>query len=253
MRKFADKIVVVTGGGRGIGLAITRRFLKEGATVVVASRQACRANDFDERVLSYALDVTIEAQWEKMTGRIMDRYGRIDGLINNAGVYPSADIDRLSEEEMDKVLAVNLKGPLFGIKHVGRVMKTARKGSIVNIGSMDGVEGANARAAYVASKWGMRGVTRTAAMEYGPYGVRVNMVQPSAMDIAGSVRNRPNYDQVFSQVPLRRVGDPEELAAAVAFLCSDDASYISGAELKVDGGWTAGRYHQRDDVEPDTA
>ena len=76
-------------------------------------------------------------------------------------------------------------------------------------------------------------------MEYGPYGVRVNMVHPSAMDIAGSVRNRPNYDRVFSQVPLRRVGDPEELAAAVAFLCSDEASYISGAELKVDGGWTA--------------
>jgi 3alpha(or 20beta)-hydroxysteroid dehydrogenase len=177
---------------------------------------------------------------------VVARHGRVDALVNNAGIVHFSLIDQLTEQDLDRVLGVNLKGPLFGVKHVGRVMKAARKGAIVNISSVDGTRGANALSAYSASKWAVRGITRTAALEYGPHGVRINSVHPGGIDTAMGNPLRLRGDERnadYRLVPLQRIGEPEEVAAASLFLCSDEASYISGAELLVDGGWAAGHYH----------
>ena len=250
MNRLQDKIAIVTGAARGMGAATAKMFAREGATVIVAdvheSEGQTVANDLGSAVSFHRLDVSIESQWQELVATVMARHGRIDALVNNAGIVHFSLIDQLTEPDLDRVLGVNLKGPLFGIKHVGRIMKAARKGAIVNISSVDGTRGANALAAYSASKWAVRGITRTAALEYGPHGVRINSVHPGGIDTAmgnplqlrGTERNAD-----YRLVPLQRIGEPEEVAAASLFLCSDEASYISGAELLVDGGWGSGHYH----------
>ena len=155
-------------------------------------------------------------------------------------------IEDLTGEAMDRLLGVNLKGPIFGMKHCGKAMKAAGKGAIVNISSIDGIRTANGLGVYSASKWGLRGVTKTAALEYGPHGVRVNSVHPGGVDTAmGNPRAARGDDlnKDYGRVPLQRIGRPEEVAAASLFLASDEASYVNGAELLVDSGWNAGIYY----------
>lgn len=250
MNRLHDKIAIVTGAARGMGAATARVFAREGAMVIVADvyerEGQSVANELGDAASFHQLDVSIESEWQQLVEAVIARHGRIDALVNNAGVVHFSLIDQLTEQDLDRVLGVNLKGPLFGVKHVGRVMKAARQGAIVNISSVDGTRGANALAAYSASKWAVRGITRTAALEYGPHGVRINSVHPGGIDTAmgnplqlrGNERNAD-----YRLVPLQRIGEPEEVAAASLFLCSDEASYISGAELLVDGGWAAGHYH----------
>lgn len=250
MSRLHDKIAIITGAARGMGAATAKMFAREGATVIVAdvheSDGHAVANELGRAASFHRLNVSIESEWQELVAAVLARHGRIDALVNNAGIVHFSLIDQLTEQDLDRVLAVNLKGPLFGIKHVGRVMKDARKGAIVNISSVDGTRGANALAAYSASKWAVRGITRTAALEYGPHGVRINSVHPGGIDTAmgnplhlrGNERNAD-----YRLVPLQRIGEPEEVATASLFLCSDEASYISGAELLVDGGWAAGHYH----------
>jgi 3alpha(or 20beta)-hydroxysteroid dehydrogenase len=250
VNRLHDKIAIVTGAAHGMGAATARVFAREGATVIVAdvheSDGQSVANELSGAASFHRLNVSIESEWQELVAAVVARHGRIDALVNNAGVVHFGLIDQLTEPELDRVLGVNLKGPLFGVKHVGRVMKAARKGAIVNISSVDGTRGANALSAYSASKWAVRGITRTAALEYGPHGVRINSVHPGGIDTAmgnplqlrGDERNSD-----YRLVPLQRIGEPEEVAAASLFLCSDEASYISGAELLVDGGWAAGHYH----------
>jgi 3alpha(or 20beta)-hydroxysteroid dehydrogenase len=250
VNRLHDKIAIITGAARGMGAGTARMFAREGATVVLADVHEREgqsiANELGGAASFHRLNVSIESEWQDLVAVVMARHGRIDALVNNAGVVHFSLIDQLTEQDIDRVLGVNLKGPLFGVKHVGRVMKAARKGAIVNISSVDGMRGANALAAYSASKWAVRGLTRTAALEYGPHGVRINSVHPGGIDTAmgnplqlrGNERNAD-----YRLVPLQRIGEPEEVAAASLFLCSDEASYISGAELLVDGGWAAGHYH----------
>jgi len=250
MKRLHEKIAIITGAAHGMGAATARLFAREGATVIVAdvheSDGRSVANELGGAASFYRLDVSIESEWEKLVAAVIARRGRIDALVNNAGVVHFSLIDQLTERDLDRVLGVNLKGPLFGMKHVGRVMKDARKGAIVNISSIDGTRGANSLSAYSASKWAVRGITRTAVLEYGPHGVRINSVHPGGIDTAmgNPLRlsgNERNED--YRLVPLQRIGEPEEVAAASLFLCSDEASYISGAELLVDGGWGSGHYH----------
>jgi 3alpha(or 20beta)-hydroxysteroid dehydrogenase len=250
VNRVHDKIAIITGAAHGMGAATARMFAREGATVIVAdvheSDGQSVANALGGGASFHRLNVSIESEWQELVAEVVARHGRIDALVNNAGIVHFGLIDQLTEQDLDRVLGVNLKGPLFGVKHVGRVMKAARKGAIVNISSVDGTRGANALSAYSASKWAVRGITRTAALEYGPHGVRINSVHPGGIDTAmgnplqlrGDERNAD-----YRLVPLQRIGEPEEVAAASLFLCSDEASYISGAELLVDGGWAAGHYH----------
>ena len=250
MNRLQDKIAIITGAARGMGAATARAFVREGATVIVADLHESEGQALVEELGSAAsfhrLDVSSESEWQAVVAAVMARHGRIDSLVNNAGVLHFSLIDQLTEKDLDRVIGVNLKGPLFGIKHVGRVMQAARKGAIVNISSIDGMLGANALAAYSASKWAVRGLTRTAALEYGPHGVRINSVHPGGIDTAmGNPRRLSGAERNagYRSVPLQRIGEPEEVAAASLFLCSDEASYISGAEILVDGGWAAGHYH----------
>ncbi len=249
MNRLQDKIAIVTGAARGMGAATARLFAREGATVIVADLPSSDGAKLAAELGSASfqpLNVAIEAEWEKLTAAVIGRHGRIDALVNNAGILHFCAIEHLTEADLDRVLAVNLKGSFFGMKHVGGVMKTARRGAIVNISSIDGTRGANGVSAYIASKWAVRGLTKAAALEFGPHGVRVNSVHPGGIDTSmGNPRQLRGEERNadYERVPLQRIGEPEEVAAASLFLCSDEASYINGAELLVDGGWAAGCYH----------
>lgn len=233
-----------------MGAATARLFAREGATVIVADLPGSGGEALVAQIGAAAafhpLNVTSEAQWESLVSTVVGRHARIDALVNNAGIVHFGSIDSLTEQDIDRVFGVNIKGALFGIKHVGRVMKAAGKGAIVNISSIDGFRSANALGAYSASKWAIRGLTRTAALEYGPHGVRVNSVHPGGVNtVMGNPRqlSGKELNADYAGIPLQRIGEPEEIASASLFLCSDEASYISAAELLVDGGWSAGVYH----------
>lgn len=250
MGRVADKVAIITGGARGMGAETARLFVREGAKVVIADMLAAEgealAAEMGEAALFRKLDVTDEAQWQALAAEVEDRFGRIDALVNNAGVVAFVPIEEFTPELFDRVFSVNVKGTMLGMKHVGGVMKRRKTGAIVNISSIDGLRGANALMVYSASKWAVRGATKTAALELGPYGVRVNSVHPGGVDtVMGNPQGLGAAEKNFGyeRVPLQRIGEPAEVATASLFLCSDEASYISAAELSVDGGWSAGYYH----------
>jgi len=248
--RLEGKIAIVTGGARGMGAATSRLFAGEGADVIVADVLAdegeALAADLGTTARFQRLDVSDETSWAALVDEAMQRYGRIDALVNNAAVVAFAPLVELTAADIDRVLGINVKGTLLGLKHVGARMCAAGKGAIVNISSVDGLRGANSLALYSSSKWAVRGLTKTAALEFGPLGVRVNSIHPGGVNtvmgnpqgLEGAAKNAG-----YERVPLQRIGEPEEIAAASLFLCSDEASYIAGAELAVDGGWAAGYYH----------
>jgi 3alpha(or 20beta)-hydroxysteroid dehydrogenase len=166
-------------------------------------------------------------------------------LINNAGLVHFTPIEHFNPDDAEKILGVNTVGPMLGAKHVTPFMKAAQKGSIVNISSVDGLRGCNGLTLYTASKWALRGLTKSLAYELGTSGIRVNSLHPGGVNTPmGNARGLP-ADQLahaFCRVPLQRIGEPNEIANASLFLASDEASYITGAELAVDGGWGAGYY-----------
>jgi 3alpha(or 20beta)-hydroxysteroid dehydrogenase len=251
MAGVQGKIAIVTGGADGMGAATCRIFAERGATVVVTDVKeelgAKVAAEIDGGSVFKKLNVASEQDWIELVAFTMEKFGRIDALVNNAGIIHFCDIENMAEADFDRVLAVNVKGPMLGMKHVGKVMKKAGKGAIVNISSIDGYRGPNALGAYVASKWALRGLTKTAATEYGPYGVRVNSVHPGGVNtVMGNPMNKGanTVDEDYELVPLQRVGAPREIGEASVFLCSDEASYITGAELLVDGGWKSAVYHK---------
>lgn len=248
MGRLQDKVAIVTGGAHGMGAATCRLFAAEGAKVVVTDLDEAAGEALAQEIggAFMKLDVSNEADWERVVADTSARFGRIDVLVNNAGMLIFSTIEDMTGAQMDQLLGVNLKGPIFGMKHCGKVMKRQGKGAIVNISSIDGIRTANALGLYAASKWGLRGVTKTAALEYGHHGVRVNSVHPGGVDTAmGNPRQAKGDDlnSDYSRVPMQRIGRPEEIAAASLFLASDEASYVNGAELLVDGGWNAGIYY----------
>ena len=249
--RLQDKVAIITGGARGMGAATVRVFAREGAHVVIAdmaeAEGAALAAELGERATFHRLNVASEDDWIALVAAVLARHGRIDALVNNAGVLSCAPIEELRVEEIDRVLGVNLKGPMLGLKHVGRVMRQAGRGSVVNVSSIDGFRGANSLSLYSSSKWAVRGFTKTAALEFGPHGVRINSVHPGGVDTAmGNPQGQTGEErhENYGRVPLQRIGEPEEIAAASLFLCSDEASYVTGAELAVDGGWGSGYYHR---------
>jgi len=248
--RLQDKVAIVTGGARGMGAATSRLFAAEGAHVVIADvleeDGAALAAELGGKAMFQRLDVADEAAWTALVDAVMARHGRINALVNNAAVVMFAPIVELTAEQIDRVLGINVKGAMLGLKHVGQRMCAAGRGAVVNISSVDGLRGANSLSLYSSSKWAVRGLTKTAALEFGHQGVRVNSVHPGGVNtlmgnpqgLEGAAKNVG-----YERVPLQRIGEPEEIAAASLFLCSDDASYITGAELAVDGGWAAGYYH----------
>jgi NAD(P)-dependent dehydrogenase (short-subunit alcohol dehydrogenase family) len=252
MGRLDDKVAVITGAASGIGGACALRFAQEGARIAgldvndppAAHRDAVAKAASD--ALWARVDVRDEASIERAIGEVLARFGRIDLLVNAAGVAGFGAVDELDAAEWDRVVGINLKGTYLVSKHVVRPMKAQRAGSIVNLASIEGLEGFQSQAAYNASKGGVVVLTRNMAIDYGPSGVRVNCLCPGFIETPMTeVLKTPGLEGIREQFialhHLKRAGKPEEVAACALFLCSDDASFVTGHALVVDGGFTAGR------------
>ncbi|MFE6224958.1 glucose 1-dehydrogenase [Streptomyces sp. NPDC057854] len=239
---LTGKVALITGAARGMGEAEARLFTALGARVVLTDvREAegeATAASLGPAARFVRHDVTDEPSWAAAVAAALDAYGRLDVLVNNAAVYSTSPIVDEDPARLDTLLRVNLVGPFLGIRAAAPALRDSGGGSIVNISSQAGLQGIWGHGAYGAAKWGLRGLTKTAALELGPDRIRVNSVHPGA--IATAMTAHLGTDR-HPGAPLGRVGRPEEVARLVAFLASDDSSYLSGAELAVDGGASAGR------------
>lgn len=248
--RLAGKVAIVTGGARGIGAATVQLFVAEGARVLIADVNDAAGGQLAASLgdaACYAhLDVTDQAQWQTAIAAALARWQQIDVLINNAGVVSFHEIISHPIEEFRRVLDTNLFGTFLGTRLVGAEMVKRRSGAIVNVASVDGMKATNGASAYAASKWGVRGFTKAAALELGHRGIRVNSIHPGTVDTPmtnpGSVK-QDVFNTAFADVPLQRAGRDAEIAKACLFLASDEASYCNGSELAVDGGVLAGRYY----------
>ena len=250
MGRLSGKVAIVTGGARGMGAATSRLFVEEGAKVVIAdvleADGAKLAQELGAAALFQKLDVTDEANWSAVVAKAIAHFGKVDVLINNAGILLFKTLLETTKEDYLRVLQVNLMGMFLGLKAVAPHMIERGSGSIVNVSSTDGMKGANGLGAYCSSKWGVRGLTRVAAMEFGHKGVRVNSIHPGGIDtVMGNPyqESREEVNKRYGWVPLQRVGEPPEAARCSLFLASDEASYVCGAELAVDGGMLTGQYY----------
>jgi NAD(P)-dependent dehydrogenase (short-subunit alcohol dehydrogenase family) len=252
MTRLAGKVAVITGAASGIGAACARRFADEGARIAgldvndppAEHRAAIEAASGESHW--EPVDVRDEASIERAVGAVLARFGRIDALVNAAGVSGYGAVDEVDAAEWDRVLGINLRGTFLVSKHVVRAMKRQRAGSIVNLASIEGLEGMQSQAAYNASKGGVVLLTRNMAIDYGSVGVRVNCLCPGFIETPmTNVLKTPGLEGIRQQFidlhMLKRPGRPEEVAACALFLCSDDASFVTGHALVVDGGFTAGR------------
>ncbi|MEU3609615.1 glucose 1-dehydrogenase [Streptomyces sp. NPDC035033] len=249
---LTGKVALVTGAARGIGAAQARLFAALGARVVLTDVLA-EAGEGTAASIGPAArfvrhDVTDETGWRTAVAAAVDGFGRLDVLVNNAAVYTTSTIEEEDPARLDVLLRVNLAGPFLGIRAAVPAMRASGGGSIVNMSSQAGLQGIWGHGAYGAAKWGLRGLTRTAAIELGPDGIRVNSVHPGA--IATAMTAHLGTEE-HPAAPLGRVGKPEEVARLVAFLASDDSSYLTGAELAVDGGASAGRMPALTGKDPD--
>jgi len=252
MGRLADKVAVITGAASGIGAACALRFAAEGARIagLDVAEPPTAHRDAVEKAAPGALweriDVRDEASVERAIAAALARFGRVDALVNAAGVSGFGTVDELAADEWDRVVDINLKGTYLVSKHAVRPMKAQRAGSIVNLASIEGLEGMQSQAAYNASKGGVVLLTRNMAIDYGAFGVRVNCLCPGFIDTPmTALLKTPAFEAIRRQFidlhMLKRAGRPEEVAACALFLCSDDASFVTGHALVVDGGLTAGR------------
>jgi 3alpha(or 20beta)-hydroxysteroid dehydrogenase len=228
--RLEGKVAIITGGARGQGAAEAARFAAEGAVVV-----ACDVLE-GEGVMT--LDVSSAESWAAVVGSVVERHGRVDVLVNNAGVHAAALVHEMPEGDFRRVLDVNLLGPFLGLQAVVPHMPAG--GSIINIASLNGLAAQARTAAYTASKFGVRGLTKAAALDLGPLGIRVNAILPGVIRtpmVASVVDERE--DQLAAGLALGRIGEPVDIAAAAVFLASDDAAWITGTDLTVDGGHMA--------------
>lgn len=240
--RLSGKVALITGGARGIGKETARKFLQEGARVVICdhdqSTGLATIKEFGKDELSFfKVNVTDTAQIEEMVKSTINTYGRIDILINNAGITSDGFLTKMDEENWEKVIAVNLTGVFKCTKAVAPVMLEQKSGVILNASSVVGLYGNIGQTNYVATKAGVIGLTKGWAKEFGPKGIRVNAVAPGFVE-TDMVNDVPKkiLDIMKEKTPLRKLGKPEDIAAAYLFLASDDASYINGAILSVDGG-----------------
>jgi 3alpha(or 20beta)-hydroxysteroid dehydrogenase len=242
MTRFEGKVALVTGGSRGMGAATVRRLHGEGASVVVADvlddDGKALADSLGDRVRFVHLDVTSEEEWQAVVEQTERELGRLDVLVNNAGILKFNTIVDTPLEEFRQVIDVNLVGVFLGMKTAIPAMKRAGAGAIVNVSSTEGMAATLFCGAYTASKFGVRGITKAAALEYAGDKIRANSVHPGGMDtpMTRAVMDEQGRKYVASKVPLKRMGTPEDVANVIAFLASDDASYCTGAEVLIDGG-----------------
>ena len=253
MGTLNNKVALVTGAARGSGAAIAAKFIAEGARVILCDVNDDAGQEVAQRLGSAAryasLDITNEEHWQSVVEQTLQDHARIDVLVNNAAVLHLGAITNTSAETYKKVFEVNTLGAYLGMRAVIKTMQKQGSGSIVNIGSVDSLSGLNGASAYCSSKWALRGLTKSAALELGRDGIRVNLVCPAS---GNPEMFSPWFEQLSERAEatmeyinaraLPRGGEPEELAEAVAFFASDASRYCTGADLAVDGGLTAGHH-----------
>jgi 3-oxoacyl-[acyl-carrier protein] reductase len=232
---------IVTGAGQGIGLAIARTLVEHGARVTLADLDGARAEaaakELGENARGVACDVTDEADVTALVEGAVAAYGGVDILVNNAGITRDASLRKMTLESFQAVITVHLQGTWLGIRAVSEVMRAAKRGSIINISSMSGKVGNPGQTNYSAAKAGIVGMTKAAAKELAHHGVRVNAIQPGLIRTPMTEAMTPEaYAATEATIPMRRAGEPEEIAQVVAFLASDMSSYMTGAVLEVSGG-----------------
>jgi 3alpha(or 20beta)-hydroxysteroid dehydrogenase len=238
--RLDGKVAIITGGARGQGEAEARLFVREGAKVVIGDvldeDGAALADELGAEAARYVhLDVTSPADWAAAVELATSTFGKLDVLVNNAGIHHSTRIEDETLERFKRTIEVNLVGTFIGIQAALPALRAAGRAAIVNISSTAGMRGFPGMASYGSSKWGVRGLTKTAAAELGTYGIRVNSVHPGPIKTA-MLPDSPDGEARFAHLPLGRSGEPEEVANLVAFLASDESSYITGIEHVVDGG-----------------
>ena len=245
MGRVAGKVAIVTGGSRGLGAAQARHLAAEGARVVLTSGRSIElgekvAAEIGGTAVFLKQDVSKAADWERVVAETERRFGPINVLVNNAGIVIPASIENQTEAEFRETFEVNQLGTFLGIKTVLPSMRRAGGGSIINISSVAGLRSSVASIAYGGTKFAIRGMTKKAAVELAPLGIRVNVVFPGFIETDAMLHASPERRAVLiDSVPLKRIGEPNEVSAMVVFLASDESSYCTGAEFVVDGGVTA--------------
>lgn len=255
MNRFEDKVVIITGGGSGLGQATAIRLAKEGAKLSLVDLNEKGLEETKQKVLQVApntevllitANVAKEEEVQNYVNQTVEKFGKIDGFFNNAGIEGKQNItENFGVDEFEKVINVNLNGVFYGLKYVLKVMSEQGYGSIVNTASVGGIRGVGNQSGYAASKHGVVGLTRNSAVEYGELGITVNAIAPGAIMtpmVEASLRqldpdNPEEAGKAFVSVnPMKRFGKPEEVANVVAFLLSDEATFVNAAVVNIDGG-----------------
>jgi 3alpha(or 20beta)-hydroxysteroid dehydrogenase len=243
--RLQGKVALVTGGSNGLGEAIVRRFVEEGARVVIGDIDDAAgkslSNELGNSCEFFHLDVGEESQWSDAVNAVEHRFGQLDVGVNNGGVVLHASLDEMSLEDFERIIRVNQTGTFLGMKYMARLMKVGGGGSLINTSSVRGLIGANGLLGYSATKFAVRGMTKVAAMELGPFGIRVNSIHPGAV-ATRLIGDTPleQVDAYFSDQAIPRIARPYEIANMALFLASDESSYSTGAEFVCDGGVSAG-------------
>lgn len=250
---YKDKVVLVTGAASGIGRAATIEFAARGALVVAADMDAVNGAETVRLVEKKGgtavfehINIAIENEVEHLIEQIGEEYHRLDAAFNNAGIFGKAHpLVSFPKEDWDQVIAVNLTGPFLCMKHELRFMLRQGHGAIVNTSSVGGLTGPSTMGAYAASKWGLIGLTKVAAMEHARFGIRVNAIAPgftdTPMNSKDGAREVPGFEaEAIASTPINRAADPLEIARAAVWLCSEEASFVLGQVIPVDGGYSAG-------------
>src|ERR1700693_1797962 len=247
MPRLANKVALITGAAGGQGAAEAELFVREGAAVVLTDIDAAAGEALAKRLtgqggkaLFRVQDVASEGSWQDTVAAALAAFGGLHILVNNAGTIARQGIVNTTLEAWNRTLAVNLTGPLLGMKHCAPAIRDAGGGSIVNISSTAGLT-AHDDAAYTASKWGLRGLTKTAVLQFSPWNIRVNSIHPGQIADTGFFSSGGDAfaHAARAAIPLHRQGTPRECADLVLFLASDESSFISGAEIAIDGGYIA--------------
>ncbi|MCH7737711.1 MAG: glucose 1-dehydrogenase [Chloroflexi bacterium] len=247
--RLENKVALISGGARGMGAVEAKLFAKEGAKVIIGDmledegrKVEAEINEAGGECVFVTLDVSSEDAWKRAVDEAVTRYGKLDILVNNAGIYRAHTVEETTAKEWDQVMDINAKGVFLGTKHAIPAMREAGGGSIVNISSVAGLVGSKQTTAYTASKGAVRLLTKSTAIQYASDGIRANSVHPGTIETPmteGILADPAMRQDRMDRTPLGRLGRPEDVAYAALYLASDEASFVTGSELVIDGGRTA--------------